>query len=173
MNWNEIAEQCNTSAGAASKRYSRMKQAFEAGGGSPGSDPNSPTPKTPSKATPKKAKATPIDGEATPTLKRKRAAPNKEAICEEEMDVKSGLEHDEDEDMVSPKKAKVATPKATPKSKATSKTQVKKEEVVQELMNEMKNEIEDGNVDAKEWVNDLVGGETETDEEGQPVRKCY
>lgn len=38
--WNDIAAKCNTTAGAASKRYSRMKQAFESGAAAP-----TPTPK--------------------------------------------------------------------------------------------------------------------------------
>jgi hypothetical protein len=189
MDWNKIAEQCNTTAGAASKRYSRMKQAFEAGGGPPGGGPpggNSASPalKTPSKATPKKAKAATTDGEATPTPKRKRATLRTKAISEEEKECKPELEFDGDEDVGSAKKAKVASPKATPKPKVDNKAKVKKEADLQESMSGIKNEIgaeiEDfvdaqewmgDSVDAREWVDELVGGNIETDEEGQAMRK--
>ncbi|RMZ72604.1 exocyst complex component exo84 [Pyrenophora seminiperda CCB06] len=51
FNWAEIASKCNTTSGAASKRFSRMKIEFE-GGEAP---PSSPA----AKATPAKLKATP------------------------------------------------------------------------------------------------------------------
>jgi hypothetical protein len=35
MNWDDIAKKCNTTPGAASKRYSRMKQAFDSGAAAP------------------------------------------------------------------------------------------------------------------------------------------
>jgi hypothetical protein len=181
MNWNEIAEQCNTTAGAASKRYSRMKQAFEAGGGPPGSNPASPAPKTLSKTTRRKAKATTTDGEATPIPKRKRATLKKKAVGEEEMEAKSDVEYDE-EDMGGTKKAKVVRPKATPKPKADSNVLVKKEAILPEPTNGIENEIEAevedfvdaqewaNSVDARKWVHDLVGGSTTTDEESHSMR---
>jgi hypothetical protein len=181
MNWNDIAEQCNTTAGAASKRYSRMKQAFETGGGPPGSNPASPTPKTPSKATPGKAKATTTDGEATPTPKRKRATPKRKAVSEEEMEAKPEVEYDEDEVIGGAKKAKVVRPKATPKHNANSNVLMKKEVIVPESTNGIKNEteaeVEDfvdaqewaDSVDARKWVHDLVGGSTTTDEQGHSM----
>lgn len=56
MDWAAIAEACGTTKGAASKRYSRLKLAFERGEGPPASSVNNGTPKsTPKKATPKKA----------------------------------------------------------------------------------------------------------------------
>ncbi|KAJ4352441.1 uncharacterized protein N0V89_007789 [Didymosphaeria variabile] len=63
LDWKTIAAQCGTTSGAASKRYSRMKQAWEKEGSS-----DSPP------ATPKKA-ATKTDKAATP--KRKRASATK------------------------------------------------------------------------------------------------
>jgi hypothetical protein len=173
MDWKEIAEQCNTTAGAASKRYSRMKQAFETGGGPPGSNTASPAPKTPSKATPRKAKATTPEGEATPTPKRKRATPKKPAVREEDMEAKPDIENDDHEDVGRPKKAKVVRPKANSKPKADSSVLLKKEAIVPEPMNGIKNEIEpeaEDFVDAREWVHDLVGGSTTTDEEGHSIR---
>jgi hypothetical protein len=56
MDWAAIADVCNTTKGAASKRYSRLKLAFERGDGPPASSANGGTSKsTPKKATPKKA----------------------------------------------------------------------------------------------------------------------
>jgi hypothetical protein len=56
MDWAAIADVCNTTKGAASKRYSRLKLAFERGDGPPVSSVNGSTPKsTPKKATTKKA----------------------------------------------------------------------------------------------------------------------
>jgi hypothetical protein len=187
MDWQEIAEKCGTTAGAASKRYSRMKQAFEAGDAAPENNPASPTPKTTSKATPRKSKASTTDGEATPTPKRKRATPKKKAVDEDDAQVKPDPEiEDEDEDMESPtKKAKVAKPKATPKSKAKGKMNAKVDddadmmtpEPIREPTTPVKKEDGDGEfdnfIDAQEWVNELVGGEDGDVEEEQAGRKCF
>jgi hypothetical protein len=181
MNWNEIAEKCGTTSGAASKRYSRMKQAFEAGDAPPANNPSSPTPKTPSKATQRKSKATTVDGEATPTPKRKRAS-TKKVGSEDETQIKSEQEV-EDEDVQSPKKVRVAKPKATPKPKGNGDTDVKDLEDVPmtttEVTTLVKNEMEDGAddtfIDAKEWINDLVKDQNDDEDkdhnEQQAVRK--
>lgn len=132
MNWADIAEKCGTTAGAASKRYSRMKQAFDAGGDAPASNSGSPAPKTPSKATPRKKNAAAADAEgadATPT-KRKRATPKKviseDSIMDDDEDVgikpEPEVEDDsETEQMITPKKVKATKPKVTPKPRATPK----------------------------------------------------
>jgi hypothetical protein len=78
MDWAAIAEVCGTTKGAASKRYSRLKLAFERGDGPPASSVNDGTPKsTPKKTTPRKAttKTTP---EATPKSAFKGNAPKTE-----------------------------------------------------------------------------------------------
>lgn len=133
MNWAEIAEQCGTTAGAASKRYSRMKQAFEAGDAAPDSGNCSPAPKTPSKTTPRKKTAA-ANGEGTPTPNRKRASPKKKAVNEaageedddEDIKVKpepdgDAAEESEEETKKTPKKARVTKAKAAPKTKADGK----------------------------------------------------
>ncbi|KAF1955725.1 hypothetical protein CC80DRAFT_78135 [Byssothecium circinans] len=104
--WKDIAEQCNTTSGAASKRYSRMKQAFEKG-----------TPATP-----------------TSTPKRKRgetsSAKKKTPKAEEEKDVLDADGDDECEDTPSKKpKTSNTKPKAMPKPKGKGKkeTAVKQE----------------------------------------------
>jgi hypothetical protein len=127
MDWKVIADQCGTTAGAASKRYSRMKQAFESGADAPSSNAGSPAPTTPSKATPGKKTAA-ADGQATPTPKRKRGSPKEKAVGEEEPqdddeEIKIKPEHDdteqsEDEDVKKTPKKKA---KATPKPKANGK----------------------------------------------------
>jgi len=88
MDWKDIAEKCGTTSGAASKRYSRMKQAFENGDAAPGgSNPGSPV-----KNTPAKGKATPRKkGTAAPIPKRKRAAPKKAESEEMKDDVEAAL----------------------------------------------------------------------------------
>ncbi|EUC50591.1 hypothetical protein COCMIDRAFT_744 [Bipolaris oryzae ATCC 44560] len=76
INWDVIATACNTTTGAASKRYSRMKLAFERG---------DTVPTSPAKASPTKAKVArkpaikdePKDSgnfKASPNAKRKRSA---------------------------------------------------------------------------------------------------
>ncbi|KAJ4368326.1 hypothetical protein N0V83_006682 [Neocucurbitaria cava] len=144
LNWPDIAAKCNTTAGAASKRYSRMKQAFDQGVAAPGSSPTKNTPTKP-KATPRSTpKKTPTkaftasgyddgedddddDVEATPAPKRKRASPKKKTPALDEQEFKEfKLEpegEDDDEDAVSSeadkkvnKRAKVGgKAKATPK----------------------------------------------------------
>jgi hypothetical protein len=191
MNWNEIAEQCGTTSGAASKRYSRMKQALEAGDVPPGGDLASPAPKTPSKATPKKKKKalTPA-GDSTPTPKRKRATLNKKTVEEgkdhdEELDFKldskPNFEDGQNEDMHPPKKGKVKKPRATPESKVTVKKETSMSVPTSEATTFIKDEVEDdiedtiedgdGFVDAKEWVNELAGGSTIADDEDQTDRE--
>jgi len=185
LDWNEIAQQCGTTAGAASKRYSRMKQAFEAGDAPPGSAPGTPASKASAKATPKKSKAPNTIGDLTPTPKRKRATPKKKAVEEDEeedTDIESKLQDDEDEEMQTPKKAKVASRKHTrkeasvsvPASEATTfiKGEVEdafKDEVEDNIKDEPK--AEEDFVDAQEWVDDLVGGSSVADDEDYDSRE--
>lgn len=160
MNWGEIADKCGTTAGAAAKRYSRMKQAFESGETAPESNPGSPAPKTPSKSTPRKKTAA-ADGEATPTPKRKRPTPKKKTSNAEpeddEENVKiqpeDGAEQEDEEGTVQTPKKPKPTPKA--KAKANDKTAAPKKPV------QVKNE-DDGT------IMDSVEGE----ERGPDSRKC-
>ncbi|KAF2708896.1 hypothetical protein K504DRAFT_468120 [Pleomassaria siparia CBS 279.74] len=114
--WNAIAKKCNTTPGAASKRYSRMKQAFETGAAAPNSaggkgannDAASPT-----KASPAKRKRAP----ATP---RKKAAATTETDEDGVENVEDGMDVDEGEEESKPKPKRVRTP-AKPRAKATPK----------------------------------------------------
>jgi hypothetical protein len=177
MDWNDIASKCGTTSGAASKRYSRMKQAFEAGGAPPAGNPASPA-----------SKAAAVDGEATPTPKRKRAIKKKVASEDEvEAEIKSERDAEEDEDMHTPKKARITEPKATPtlKSKAKGKTNVKIDDADVPMMttetatvvkDEVEDEAGDTFIDAKEWIKDLVPGQdddTVEDDEEQALRKSF
>lgn len=75
MNWASIASKSGTTSGAASKRYSRMKQAFESGVEAPGLSPVKSAATTPSKPTatpPKPKNAARSPAKLTP--KRKRTA---------------------------------------------------------------------------------------------------
>jgi hypothetical protein len=160
--WNAIADQCGTTAGAASKRYSRMKQAFEANAAPPDSNPASPAPKTPSK----KAKAAAEDGEATPTPKRKRATPKKKVVDEDESEddevIKSEQDIDGDYGMTTPKKARTTKTKVTLKPKSFGTSPGKKDVAVK---NEVEDDVEEPFVDAAEWVNELVDGELTSNDE--------
>ncbi|KAF2690415.1 hypothetical protein K458DRAFT_427152 [Lentithecium fluviatile CBS 122367] len=117
--WNDIAQKCGTTSGAASKRYSRMKQAFEKGDAAPS---------TPSKSKNTNNPSSPAG--TTPTPKRKRAAattPKKKP----EMNFKPDEEEDEGKYVdKKPKRAKAGAtkPKATLKSKGKGKETVVKEE---------------------------------------------
>lgn len=159
-----IAEKCGTTSGAASKRYSRMKQVFEAGGDPPADGPSSPAAKIPAKATPKKSKAGSADGEGTPTPKRKRTTAKKSGG-----EIKQEGEEDNAEQEQNAKKPKVTKKKSAAKSKATEGDQAQEEgtELAPEKPNLVKSEVmddgEDRSVDVKEWVNDLVGCEDEVD----------
>jgi hypothetical protein len=115
MDWNVIADQCGTTAGAASKRYSRMKQAFESGADAPGSNAGSPAPTTPSKATPRKKTAA-ADGQAMPTPKRKRATPKKKTVSEEpeDEDEEIKIKPEQNEVKKTPKKKVKVAPKPKP-----------------------------------------------------------
>ncbi len=86
-NWTEIATKCNTTKGAAAKRYSRLKQAFDKGVPPPGITSSS------DKTTTKTTKATAsvdenIETATPPTPKRKRNPPKKKAAAAEEHNVK-------------------------------------------------------------------------------------
>jgi hypothetical protein len=153
MNWNDIAEQCGTTSGAASKRYSRMKQAFEAGNAPPGSNPASPAPKT----------------------------VEEEKDEDEKLGFKSKFEDSRNEDMHPSKKAKVAKPRATPDSKVTVKKETSMSVPTSNAIIFTKGEVEDniedtiegrdGFVDPKEWVNELAGSSTIADDEDQDNRE--
>lgn len=166
LNWNEIAKICDTTPGAASKRYSRMKQPFEAGGGPPGSNPTSPTPKTPSK----KTQAAATDNEATPTPKRKRASPKKKIVGQNEVEIKPEQESDEDEDMLSPKKAKV---NGKANVEEGPDVPLPTTETTTLVKNEVEDHVEDIFIDAKQWVDDLVEHGDVTEDEGQATRKLF
>ena len=125
MNWLEIAKKCNTTPGAASKRYSRMKQAFEKGVPPPGtttSAPNTPAKKIKASATSgEKVNASPAP---TPTPKRKRSSPKKKAAASEEQDVKPEPEDDNtgfSDEESKPKRKKAVAGKTKPKGKANGK----------------------------------------------------
>lgn len=126
MDWADIANKCGTTPGAASKRYSRMKQAFDKGDTAP------TTPSKPKNAS--NAAFGSASGSAT-TPKRKRAAassPKKKAGSEK---FKPDGDEDEEEDGdgddeyvdKKPRRTKggmggiAAKPRATPKSKTKSK----------------------------------------------------
>jgi hypothetical protein len=173
--WNAIAEQCGTTSGAASKRYFRMKQAFEANAAPPDSNPSSPAPKTPSKKT-----KTTTDGEATPTPKRKRATPKKQVVNEEYDDDDEIIEpkqdtDDDDDAMTMPKKMRTTKPKGTPKPENFG-TSLSKEDVAT-VKNEVEDDAEEPFVDAAEWVNELVDGEITSNDERASCKfisiSCY
>ncbi|EAT78698.1 hypothetical protein HBI56_170940 [Parastagonospora nodorum] len=181
LNWSEIAQQCGTTVGAASKRYSRMKQAFDAGDAPPGSAQGTPAPKTSARATPKKCKVPNTTSDLTPTPKRKRATPKKKAVeedDEEHTDIESQLEHDEDEEMQTPKRAKVTSKMRTKKeaSMSVSNSEAKtfiKGDVEDAFKDDVEDESKDAEsfVDAQEWVNDLVAGSTIGDDEDHDSRE--
>ncbi|KAF9694415.1 hypothetical protein EKO04_007475 [Ascochyta lentis] len=99
FDWDAIAAQCNSTKGACSKRYSRLKLAFE--------NVDTP-PRTPSKA----GKSKTTDDTPTATPKRKRT-PAKKAGADK---FQTATDSDEDEEPAKPKRAK-STPKAKPKPK--------------------------------------------------------
>lgn len=156
-----------------------MKQAFEASDAPPGSAPGTPAPKASAKVTPKKSKAPNTAGDLTATPKRKHATPKKKAVEEddgEDTDIESKLEDDEDEEMQTPKKAKVASKKRTkqeasmsiPSSEATTFIKGEVEDAFKDVVEDnIKNqpEAEEDFADAQEWVNDLAGGNTIADDE--------
>ncbi|KAF1846578.1 uncharacterized protein K460DRAFT_126464 [Cucurbitaria berberidis CBS 394.84] len=141
-NWSDIAAKCNTTSGAASKRYSRMKQAFDQGVAPPGASPRPPIKNTPTKpkSTPKKRNAT-IPGDDddvdTPTPKRKRAPPKKKAPAtdEQKFQADSDDEINASEEDVKPKRAKPAKAKVTPKPKGNAKG-IKEEELNEEYLDD-------------------------------------
>ncbi|KAF2873424.1 hypothetical protein BDV95DRAFT_343450 [Massariosphaeria phaeospora] len=122
LDWTAIASKCNTTPGAASKRYSRMKQAFEKG---------DPTP-----ATPTKAKNPSGDEPSTPTPSKRKRAPTtpkankpKKGVADDKYKPAANgddpQDDDEDEVDIKPVKRTKATPtkpKATPKPKPKAKT---------------------------------------------------
>jgi hypothetical protein len=122
MDWAGIAEKCGTTPGAASKRYSRMKQAFDRGDAAP---------TTPSKAK-NASNATPSSPSGTtPTPKRKRAtaASSKKKAAGDNERFKS-TDDDDDEDEFVEKKHKrtksgaggsTSIPRVTPKLKTKGK----------------------------------------------------
>ncbi|OAL54452.1 hypothetical protein IQ07DRAFT_269462 [Pyrenochaeta sp. DS3sAY3a] len=104
MNWADIAGTCHTTPGAASKRYSRMKQAMEAGAAVPGAampdaeaasaavNTAAPEPKTTPKATRKKkarkviADSSSEDDDGSLAIKRMAAHKRKRAALKKEHD---------------------------------------------------------------------------------------
>ncbi|CAO2654916.1 Nn.00g116490.m01.CDS01 [Neocucurbitaria sp. VM-36] len=181
MNWTDIAAKCNTTAGAASKRYSRMKQAFEQDATLPGSSPAKP--KTTPTPTPKKPKATASAGDdvnATPTPKRKRASPKKKTLATDEQKFKLEPEDGNDfsEEDKKPKRTKATKAKATPKPKQNAKAEAAAAAMLRdydpptptteattfikgEYDAEAEVEADDTFFDAPEHINDLLDPEGE------------
>lgn len=118
MDWEAIAKLCNSTKGACSKRYSRLKTAFENGDAAPKmpTKGSNSAPTTPSKITQKSTATAESDdddtGIPTPTPKRKRALAQENPECE----VKATSETDEEEAFIKPKRVK-----STPRSKAKPK----------------------------------------------------
>ncbi|KAF2787601.1 hypothetical protein K505DRAFT_124034 [Melanomma pulvis-pyrius CBS 109.77] len=162
--WSFIASKCNTTAGAASKRYSRMKQAFEKGDAVPSSKPTADNGASPAKrkrgpATPKKPKANFQSGE----------------------NVEDAEDAEDDEDL-KPTPKKVRTP-AKPRAKVTPKPKGKAKLAKEMGMKEgektasvppteattlIKTEAVEGEgeyYDAQEFVDGGEVGDTEGDEE--------
>ncbi|KAH9874616.1 hypothetical protein IAQ61_003806 [Plenodomus lingam] len=141
-NWPDIAHKCGTTPGAASKRYSRMKQAFEHNPPTPANDSpgkSTSTVNKTSRATPKnnKRNLSPDSGNddedqvpATPTPKRKRASSSKKmtpATDDEGVEIPPTKNESEDEDAPEeelPKRKKsnsvTVKPKPKPKHKGDS-----------------------------------------------------
>ncbi|KAH8728773.1 hypothetical protein GQ44DRAFT_757182 [Phaeosphaeriaceae sp. PMI808] len=186
LDWVDIAKKCGTTSGAASKRYSRMKQAFNAGVDAPGGSSASTTPKTPKKTpskkkvvdadnggtptatpkkTPSKKKVADADDDGTPTAtpKRKRATPKATKIKVDHGDEAS----DEDDGMAD--KEESPTKKVKPTKPKGEDTQViKKEELGLSTppadADSMDSKVEDKFIDANEWVNDLVANHDDGEE---------
>ncbi|KAI4952196.1 hypothetical protein J4E91_003658 [Alternaria rosae] len=146
-NWSDIAAKANTTSGAASKRYSRMKKVFEDND----TVPDAGTPRPSVKNTRAKAKATPKspvkkprkvttsssddqdDVQTTPVSKRKRALPKKKvAATDEEAEIEPEPDNEgEDEDELldtKPKRAKAGKNKIKVIPKPKPKDIVKKED---------------------------------------------
>ncbi|RYO45447.1 hypothetical protein AA0113_g10389 [Alternaria arborescens] len=114
-NWNDIAAKANTTAGAASKRYSRMKKAFEENGTAP--CPSSLAKDTPRSTVKKSRKTATSSGD---DVDKKKIASTKD-----EAKYSSDPENEDDQEELlesKPKRAKVGktnsivTPKPKPKS---------------------------------------------------------
>ncbi|KAL1597952.1 hypothetical protein SLS60_008440 [Paraconiothyrium brasiliense] len=88
LDWKAIAAQCGTTTGAASKRYSRMKQAWEKDGSSdsPPATPKKAAAKTGKAATPKRKHVS--DTETTFDAEEELESPKKRARKSKKSDVK-------------------------------------------------------------------------------------
>ncbi|KZM25880.1 hypothetical protein ST47_g2942 [Ascochyta rabiei] len=120
FDWDGIADKCNSTKAACSKRYSRLKIAFDKGDAPP------PTPTKASKSAPTTPKQTPRksklktedDSEDTPTTpvsKRKRT-PAKKPTASLADKFKPETDEDEEEERAKPKRAK-STPEVKRKPK--------------------------------------------------------
>jgi len=119
MDWADIAKKCGTTPGAASKRYSRMKQAFDRGDAAPA---------TPSKSKNASNGTTSSANGTTSTPKRKRATATtskKKAVGDEEKFQPDTEEDAEDEYAEKkPKRTKsvnASKPRTIPKPKLKGK----------------------------------------------------
>ncbi|KAJ4346076.1 hypothetical protein N0V95_005751 [Ascochyta clinopodiicola] len=118
FDWAGIAEQCNSTKGACSKRYSRLKLCFDKGDALPPTPSKASTlaPTTPQQ-TPRKSKLKTGDGgedmPTTPASKRKRT-PAKKFTADLADKFKAEMTEDEEEEHTKPKRAK-STPKTKPK----------------------------------------------------------
>ena len=167
FDWESIAEQCGSTKGAVSKRFSRMKLAFERGDAPP---PSTPTNGSKAAANPKKTSSkakvkTEEDDEGTPTTTPKR----KRTPSKKKMDYTEAEDDDEELDE-KPKRAK-STPKAKPRPKNGVRASDEKN-ASEEPQTVVKGEPteSDGDVftDAREQVSAAIDAEGDIDE----VCKC-
>lgn len=114
--WDAIAAACNSTKGACSKRWSRLKLSFDRGDAAP-STPSKTTPATPSKSNPKSAPATPMKTPVNGTPKSNADTPTT-ASKRKKIPAKSAVEdaEDDEEDDLQPKRMR-----ASPKAKARPK----------------------------------------------------
>ncbi|KAF3003563.1 NADPH:quinone reductase [Curvularia kusanoi] len=116
FDWQAIAEACNSTPGAVSKRFSRLKLAMENGAAPPSAPATANSSPEAVKKTPTKGNGKAKDDEdimATPT-KRKRIV--KEVDPKDNEDDSKGNEDDGEEIGLTPKRSK-ATPKSKPRPK--------------------------------------------------------
>ena len=166
QNWAEIAKKCNTTVGAASKRYSRMKKAFEENRTAPGTSPRSPAKSTPAmpkntpKSTPKKTAKANNETQASPAGAKRKRMTDTTLTTTEDAELMPSLDADEELPDVKLKRTKVGKNKVkvTPKPKA--KTTIKKE--ISE------DDAEDAFYDAEEGIGEGIVAAESTHE-----RKSY
>ena len=168
--WEGIASQCNSTKGACSKRYSRLKLAFERGDAPP-STPGKSIPSTPKK-TPHKCKGNvDDDGDGTPssTPKRKRT-PTKKVADDNNNKSKPNSESDDEEDPRLKRVKSISKLRLKPKPKnafraSDQNNETQKGTIIAE--NEVVGDDDDVFLDAPEQA---ATDTTATDEEDQVCR---